>query len=203
MDTYNLIRRPVRGIKLRHMLSEGDHSAKRAGKLADTVIEWARRDEAAGIRKDRLLFAFEEAFEEISDEIALLPERGEEQAYRDIYAKLYDFASEMMEDSYMPLYLYILYRYANALLMTGETAEAVKLFEKLLEGTERLIGTENSYGIHCLERLAVAAEADGQHQKALEALRRMYRISEEEFGKESAMAMAVRRFAEKNIVNTP
>jgi DNA-binding SARP family transcriptional activator len=100
----------------------------------------------------------------------------------------------MMADSYMPLYLFILYRYANSLLGTGETHRAAELFEKLCEGTERLIGITNTYGIHCLERLATAAEADGQHLKALAAIQSMKKIAEEEFGADSAVAIAVRRF---------
>ena len=169
----------------------------RAAQIADTVTGWARSDLAAGARKDLVLFSFESSFEEISDEIAKLADRGEAEAYRDIYEKIYEFACETMEDAYMPLYLFILYRYANALLMTGETGKAVRCFEKLLEGTERLIGIENSYGIHCLERLAAAAAADGQREKANRALEKMRRIAAEEFGEESAMSLAVGRLSRR------
>lgn len=194
MNTYERVRRSLRDRKLKHMVGGRDRSAADIIKAVDTLIGWARRDEAEGVRRDRILFDFEARFEEISDEIAKLSDRGEAEAYRDAYAKLYEFAEDMMADSYMPLYLFILYRYANALLGTGETHRATELFEKLCEGTDRLIGITNTYGIHCLERLATAAEADGQHEKALVAMASMKRIAEEEFGTDSAVAIAVRRF---------
>ena len=194
MNTYERVRRSLRDRKLKHMVGGRDRSADDIIKAVDTLIGWARRDEAEGVRKDLILFDFEARFEEISDEIAKLSDRGEVEAYRDAYAKLYEFAEDMMADSYMPLYLFILYRYANALLGTGETHRATELFEQLCEGTDRLIGITNTYGIHCLERLATAAEADGQHEKALVAMTSMKRIAEEEFGTDSAVAIAVRRF---------
>ena len=194
MNTYEKMRRSLRDRKLKHMISGRELSAADITKAVDTLIGWARRDEAEGVRKDLILFDFEARFEEISDEIAKLSDRGEVEAYRDIYAKLYEFSEEMMADSYMPLYLFILYRYANALLGTGEAHRATELFDKLCEGTERLIGITNTYGIHCLEKLAAAAEADGQHKKALAAMESMKRISEEGFGTDSAVAIAVRRF---------
>ena len=194
MNNYEGIRRSFRNIRLKNMVGGENRSAPDIAKAVDTLIGWAHRDEAAGVRRDRILFDFEAEFEEISDEIAKLSDRGEAEAYRDIYAKLYEFSEEMMADSYMPLYLFILYRYANALLGTGEAHRATELFDKLCEGTERLIGITNTYGIHCLEKLAAAAEADGQHKKALAAMESMKRISEEEFGTDSAVAIAVRRF---------
>lgn len=197
MDTLKRLQRQMRRVKLKMMLGGGNLSADRVERIVDTIMEWARSDQAAGARKDLLLFSFETSFEEISDEIAQLADRGDAEAYRDVYEKLYGFACETMEDSYMPLYLFILYRYANALLTTGDTGSAVHYFEKLLEGTERLIGTENSYGIHCLERLAEAAAADGQMEKASEALEKMSRIASEEFGEESAMSMAVGRISRR------
>ena len=100
-----------------------------------------------------------------------------------------------MEESYMPLYLNITYRYANALLETGGAEEALRLFEKLYERTDRLIGVENPYGIHCLERIAQAASQCGQSGRADEALREMAAIAEEEYGPDSAMMQTVRRCA--------
>ena len=197
MNTLEKVQRQIRSMKLRFMLGSGELSADRAAQIADTVTGWARSDLAAGARKDLVLFSFESSFEEISDEIAKLADRGEAEAYRDIYEKIYEFACETMEDAYMPLYLFILYRYANALLMTGETGKAVRCFEKLLEGTERLIGIENSYCIHCLERLAAAEAADGQREKANRALEKMRRIAAEEFGEESAMSLAVGRLSRR------
>ena len=194
MNNYEGIRKSFRDIRLRNMVRGGNRSAADIALAVDTLIGWARRDEAAGVRRDRILFDFEARFEEISDVIAKLSDKGEAEAYRDIYAKLYTFADEMMADSYMPLYLYILYRYANALLKAGEAHQAAELFEKLCDGTERMIGIRNTYGIHCLEQLALAAEADGRHEKALAAMETMERIAEEEFGEESAVAIAVRRF---------
>ena len=195
MSALHTIKKTVRNLELKYMLRGKDHSAGRIGEMVDTVIGWARRDEAEGVRRDKVLFDFESTFEEISDEIAQLRDRGELETYREIYGKLYRFAVEMMESSYMPLYLYILYRYANALLETGEAEEALEMFEKLREGTDRLIGIRNSYGIHCLECRAVAAVKSGQPEKAGEALKEMNEIAVKEFGPCSAMAMAVRRFA--------
>lgn len=194
MNNYEGIRRSFRHIRLKNMVGGENRSAPDIAKAVDTLIGWAHRDEAEEVRVDRVLFDFEAEFEEISDEIAKLSDRGEAEAYRDIYAKLYAFADEMMADSYMPLYLYILYRYANALFKTGEARRAAELFEKLCDGTERMIGIRNTYGIHCLEQLALAAEAAGQHEKALAAMEAMTQISEEEFGEDSAVAIAVRRF---------
>ena len=184
MNNYEGIRRSFRNIRLKNMVGGENRSAPDIAKAVDTLIGWAHRDEAAGVRRDRILFDFEAEFEEISDEIAKLSDRGEAEAYRDIYEKLYTFADEMMADSYMPLYLYILYRYANALFKTGESHRAAELFEKLCDGTDRMIGIRNTYGIHCLEQLALAAEADGQHEKALAAMETMERIAEEEFGED-------------------
>lgn len=197
VDILKRMKRQMRRVQLKMMLGSGNLSAYRVERIVDTIMEWARSDQAAGDRKDLLLFSFEISFEEISDEIAQLADRGDTEAYRDIYEKLYGFACEMMEDTYMPLYLFILYRYANALFMTGDTGRALQYFEKLLDGTDRLIGIGNSYGIHCLERIATAAAADGQTQKALEALNRMERIAADEFGEESAMSMAVGRLSRK------
>ena len=69
------------------------------------------------------------------------------------------------------------------------------MFEKLCAGTDRLIGIRNTYGIHCLERSAVAAVASGQPEKALKALDEMNEISVGEFGEHSAVNMAVQRFS--------
>ena len=175
MNNYEGIRRSFRNIRLKNMVGGENRSAPDIAKAVDTLIGWAHRDEAAGVRRDRILFDFEAEFEEISDEIAKLSDRGEAEAYRDIYEKLYTFADEMMADSYMPLYLYILYRYANALFKTGESHRAAELFEKLCDGTDRMIGIRNTYGIHCLEQLALAAEADGQHEKHLRRWKRWSR----------------------------
>lgn len=181
-------------MKIRHILGGSDPSPDRVSRAVDEIIKQAERDEAAGVRKDRVLFEFESMFEEISDDITLLRERGEKEAYRDICAGLYRYASETMADSYMPLYLNILYRYADALLDTGQAQEAMEFFDKLCAGTDRLIGSSNPYGIHCLERYAVSAARAGEKDKAEGALKDMYRIAGE-FGACSAMMMAVRRFA--------
>lgn len=163
----------------------------------EAIIDRARRNEEAGVRKDKVLFAFESDFEQISDRIARLRESGDKETYRDLYARLYAFAEERMADSYMPMYLFIMYRYANALLETGEAAAAAQMFEKLRAGTERLIGIRNTYGLHCLERVTAAAVQSGQPEKALEALEEMKEISAAEFGPHSAAALAVRRIEER------
>ena len=180
----------------RQYLFRGDvPDAAKVRRAVDKIIDRAKRDKAAGVRTDRWLFAFESSVEEISDEIARLKEAGKKEEYRDIYAKLYAYAAETMEESYMPLYLNITYRYANALLETGGAEEALRLFEKLYERTDRLIGVENPYGIHCLERIAQAASQCGQSGRTDEALREMAAIAEEEYGSDSAMMQTVRRCA--------
>jgi hypothetical protein len=175
------------------MVRGGNRSAADITRAVDTLIGWARRDEAAGVRRDRILFDFEARFEEISDEIAKLSDKGEAEAYRDIYAKLYTFADEMMADSYMPLYLYLLYRYAQALLDAGQPEAALERFQALYDGTERLIGVNNSYGISCLERVAAAAGQAGQKTVAAAAMEAMRRTAREAFEENSAMALAVER----------
>lgn len=187
----------MRAFKLKRMLSGKDMSVRRLDEIVDYIIGQARCDMAAGVRKDKVLFAFESTFEEISDEIARLRESGDTNSYRDIYAKLYCFAEEMMADGYMPLYLFIMYRYANALLETGEADAAAQMFEKLCAGTDRLIGIRNTYGIHCLERLAEASVKSGRPQRALQALDEMNEISEAEFGANGAVSLAVRLFTER------
>ena len=112
-----------------------------------------------------------------------------------IWRKLYEFAEETMADGYMPMFLYILYRYADILLDTGETEQALMRYRELCGGTERLIGINNSYGIHCLERLATAAHRSGDRAEEESALDKMRRIAEKEFGDSSAMALSVSRFA--------
>lgn len=197
MAIIDEIRRWMRDRKLKRMLAEEDVSAWRLQEVVEAIIDRARQDEAAGARKDKVLFAFESDFEQISDRIARLRESGAKETYRDLYARLYSFADERMADSYMPMYLFIMYRYANALLETGEAAAATNMFEKLRAGTERLIGIRNTYGLHCLERLTEAAVRSGQPEKALKALHEMKEISAAEFGPHSAAALAVRRIEER------
>jgi hypothetical protein len=194
MDQNGNILSMLRKWKHRYLFS-GEPDAARVGKAVDAVIDRAKRREKAGERKDRWLFGFESDLEEISDEIARLKEAGEKDAYRDIYAKLYAYAAGTMEESYMPIYLNITYRYANALLETGGAEEALRLYEKLYERTDRLIGVENPYGIHCLERIAQAASQCGQPGKTDDALRKMSAIAEAEYGPDSAMMQTVRRCA--------
>lgn len=160
------------------------------------------------------LFEFEREVEEISDAIRSLlvsdrtagsstagsgAEAGEAAADSDraaglrICRKLYEFAEETMADSYMPLYLYLLYRYAQALLDAGQPEAALERFQALYDGTERLIGVNNSYGISCLERVAAAAGQAGQKTVAAAAMEAMRRTAREAFEKNSAMALAVER----------
>ena len=194
MALFEAMQRRMRALKLRRMLEDREPGASRLQEIVDLIIMQAYCDEAAGIRKDKVLFSFESTFEEISDRIALIRENGDTETYRDIYSKLYAFADEMMADSYMPMYLFIMYRYANALLETGEAEAAAQMFEKLCAGTERLIGIRNTYGIHCLERVTVAAVMSGQPGKVLKALDEMNEIAVGEFGTSGAVTEAVRRF---------
>ena len=130
MAILDTIIKRLRDIKRRRMLSGREPDAARLQEITDAIIGQALRDEAAGIRRDKVLFTFESEFEEISDEIARLRDKGDMEGYRDIYAKLYAFAEDMMADSYMPMYLFIMYRYAEALLETGDADAAAQLFEQ-------------------------------------------------------------------------
>ena len=188
------IQKPLRKWKLGLLLHGPGPRPAGVSAAVDEIIERARRDEKAGLRRDQWLFGFESEFEEISDEIAHLKDIGETDAYKELYGKLYAFAADTMADSYMPLYLYILYRYASALLETGEAEQALQLFEKLYAGTDRLIGIRNPYGIHCLEVMVKAAVQCGQAEKTERALQEMYEIAKEDFGPYSAMTLAVLRY---------
>ena len=138
------------------------------------------------------LFEFEREVEEISDAIRSLLVSDRAAGLR-ICRKLYEFAEETMADSYMPLYLYILHRYAQALLDAGQPEAALERFQALYDGTERLIGVNNSYGISCLERVAAAAGQAGQKTVAAAAMEAMRRTAREAFEENSAMALAVER----------
>ena len=193
MKLYDRMKKAYRQRELRRLLDQEPLSLTNVRKAAALVIERARKDEAAGIRKDRWLFEFESSIEEVMDRIQKL-----EQAPSDvtlIYKDLYDFAVYAMEDTYMPLYLYILYRYANSMLRAGEAAKALPLFEKLVERTDRLIGIHNPYGIHCFERVATAAAQAGDVVRARKAVAQMHAIAIEEYGIGGAMTMAVRKYA--------
>ena len=211
MKFYDRIKKAYRKRELRRLLEKEPSSLENVRKAAALVIERARKDEAAGVRKDRWLFEFESSIEEVMDSIqkwGLTPmyhEGGQTPSYHDrgqtpkdvtaIYAALYDFAVYAMEDTYMPLYLYILYRYANSLLETGEAEKALPLFEKLVERTDRLIGIHNPYGIHCYERVAAAAVQVGDVERARKAVGKMHAIAIQEYGIGGAMTMAVRKYA--------
>lgn len=195
MDWIVKIRKTMRKQHLRYLIRGEAPSADRVGRAVDAIIEHARRDERKGVRNDLRLFDFESGYEEISDGILHLKEGGETAAYREMCGKLYAYAAETMKDSYMPVYLTIVYRYADALSETGEADEALKMFEELYARTDRLIGIDNPYGVHCLARIAEAAVHCGKPGRAEEALREMAGIAREEFGPHSAMTLAVQRFA--------
>lgn len=186
---------PVRR-RRRYALSRQENpSARSVEASVDDILRRAAGSRARGVRKDKWLFRFEREVEEISDAIGKLSENGHCEEGKKIWRKLYEFAEETMADGYMPMFLYILYRYADILLDTGETEEALMRYRELCGGTERLIGINNSYGIHCLERLATAAHRSGDRAEEESALDKMRRIAEKEFGDSSAMALSVSRFA--------
>ena len=186
------------GRRRRAALSRQENpSARSVEESVDDILRKAAASRDKGIRKDKWLFRFEGEVEEISDAIGKLAENGQSGEGMKLWRKLYEFAVDTMAESYMPMYLYILFRYADTLLDTGETEEALKLYRELCEGTERLIGIENSYGIHCLERLATAAHRSGNRAEESCALKKMRLIAEKEFGGGSAMALAVSRFTER------
>ena len=195
MDWIVKIRKAMRKRQLRYLIKGEAPAADRVGRAVDAIIERARRDERNGVRKDLWLFDFEGSYEEISDAILYLKESKETAAYRDLCGKLYAYAAETMKDTYMPLYLTIVYRYADALSETGEAEESLKLFEELYTRTDRLIGIDNPYGIHCLARIAEAAVRCGRPGRAEDALQEMAGIAREEFGPRSAMMLAVQRVA--------
>ena len=194
MNTDGRIRNALFLMKLQHILGGSDPSADRVMRAVDAIIAQARREEKAGARRDRVLNLFESRVETIMDGITHLQKTGEKEAYREACAKLYTFAEETMRDSYMSMYLYILYKYANAVLEAGQPQEAMPLFDKLCQGTDRLIGSSNPYYVHCLERYAVSSMRAGCPQETKRATDKMYRIASEDFGVCSAMMMAVRRF---------
>ena len=119
MDKNGILKK-FRKWKQRYLFRGDVPDAARVRRAVDKIIERAKRGKDAGMSTDRWLFAFESDFEEISDEIARLKDDGQTDAYRDIYAQLYLFAKDVMEDSYMPMYLNIIYRYACSLLETGK-----------------------------------------------------------------------------------
>jgi hypothetical protein len=178
-------------------LSSREHpDARKVEAAVDKMLAKARRGGGTGF--DKRLFEFEREVEEISDAIrSLLVSTGAAEDDRAaglrICRKLYEFASETMADSYMPLYLYLLYRYAQALLDAGQPEAALERFQALYDGTERLIGVNNSYGISCLERVAAAAGQAGQKTVAAAAMEAMRRTAREAFEENSAMALAVER----------
>ena len=100
MSIIDEMREWMRDRKLRRMLAEEDASARKLQEVVEAIIDRARRSEEAGVRKDKVLFAFESDFEQISDRIARLRESGDKETYRDLYARLYAFAEERMADSY-------------------------------------------------------------------------------------------------------
>lgn len=189
--------RKYRERRIRLELSSRDcPDARQVEAAVDRILAKARRAGIGGF--DKRLFEFEREVEEISDAIRSLMVRGDDRAAGlRIWRKLYEFASETMADSYMPLYLYILHRYAQALLDAGQPEEALVHFQELYDGTERLIGTNNSYGIRCLERVATAAGLAGHDSEAAAAAEEMRRIAREAFEENSAMAMAVEHFIER------
>ena len=197
MNVYERLCRYMGSRKRRALSREAAPSAIKVSEEVDEIIRKARSGEKKGIRKDVVLFEFEREVEEISDAVTALSDGGQKSAYREICRKLYEYAREAMSESYMPMYLYILYRYAQAKLDAGETKEAEVLFGELYEGTDRLIGVRNTYGIHCLERIALCRGLLGKNAEALRTLEKMRGISEEEYGKESAMTSAVTLFTER------
>ncbi len=197
MKVYARLYRYIGSRRRRALSRETAPPAAKVSEEVDRIIRRARLGERRGIRKDQVLFTFENEVEEISDAVMALSACGQKSAYREIFRKLYEYAREAMMDSYMPMYLYILYRYAQAELEAGETEKAETLFRELYDGTDRLIGDRNPYGIHCLERIAAAQVMLGKKDEAAGTLEKMRCISEEEFGKESAMMKAVTLFAER------
>ena len=67
MNNYEGIRRSFRNIRLKNMVGGENRSAPDIAKAVDTLIGWAHRDEAAGVRRDRILFDFEPVCRRFAD----------------------------------------------------------------------------------------------------------------------------------------
>ena len=209
MDKNGILKK-FRKWKQRYLFRGDVPDAARVRRAVDKIIERAKRGKDAGMSTDRWLFAFD-AYRDIYAQLYLFAKDVMEDSYMPMYLNIiYRYACALLETGreqtdQVQAEQAGAERSAQAneahpertKAMQSPQAEAaqkaLRLFEKLYERTDRLIGIGNPYGIHCLEKIAQAALQCGQSEKASRALREMASIAEEEFGPHSAMMQAVQR----------
>lgn len=167
--------------------------ARQIRRACESMIEQAGEDIEAGQSLSRTLYAFETAYEEISDSVWSLRERGETQQCLEIMAMLYEFTQTSMAGRGMLVSVFIAYRYADLLRECERPEESMALYRKLMEQLDGMIGCENVYTINCLEGYARSALAAGADEEAEKAMDSMYRTAAAMEGTDSLLARAVQK----------
>lgn len=167
--------------------------ARQIRRACESMIEQAGEDIEAGQSLSRTLYAFETAYEEISDSVWSLRERGETQQCLEIMAMLYDFTQTSMAGRGMLVSVFIAYRYADLLRECERPEESMALYRKLMEQLDGMIGSDNVYTIDCLEGYARSAFAAGADEEAKKAMDNMYRTAAAMEGPDSLLAQAVQK----------
>lgn len=176
---------------IRKLTSSREPEVEVACKTLESIVEACRKSARRRVKENQFLYVFEEDLFKISDSLLTFYRRGRYREYREFYEELYLFVSSYEQSAYMPVSLLILYRYAQAVLCTGEPEQAMELYHDLLEHTDRMIGTDNTYGIMCWDRLGAAAMAAGKPEEAETAYKEALRIGERNFGLYSPLTLAV------------
>lgn len=171
------MKRAVRGRIRREIAQKDQPSPEEIRRAAEGAVRQVREDLAAGKGRSSAFYAFETAYEELSDSIWSLCGRGQTQACREILGELYSFAAEMMSGSNMMICLFISYRYALVTLMSGDPREAMKIFRMIMDDLDTMIGSDNVYTMRLLEGYAQAARAADEEQEADRAQERMVEIA--------------------------
>lgn len=166
-------------------------SAHIAGKAVDSIVEAAQWHVRRGDGAERYLYSLEKDVLVISDSLQELHKCGMAGEYRDLWEKLWLFVQSCEQSAYMPLCLFILYRYARAVLCAGDPEKAEKLYHDLLKRTDSMIGTDNTYGILCWDRIGSAAAAAGKIEEAQQAYGEAVRAAERNLGLYSPLTLAV------------
>lgn len=177
--------------RIRKLLEAGTPSARIAGEAVDSIVEAAQRHARRGDSAERYLYTLEKDVLAISDSLLKLHNCGMDREYRDLWERLWLFVQSCEQSVYMPLCLFILYRYAQAVLCAGDPEKAEKLYHNLLERTDSMIGTDNTYGILCWDRIGTAAAAAGKMEQARQAYREAVRVAERNLGPYSLLTLAV------------
>ena len=171
------MKRAVRERIRRGITQKDNPSPEEIRRAAEGAVRQVQEDLAAGKGKSSAFYAFETAYEELSDSIWSLCGRGEVRACREILGELYSFVTEMMADTNMLICLFISYRYALVTLISGDSREAMGIFRTAMDDLDRMIGSGNVYMIRLLEGYGQAARASGQEQEAGRAQKRMLEIA--------------------------